>query len=436
MFAVLLFAGMVRLPFLGAIQQVVFDEVHFGKFISSYCCTGERFFDIHPPVGKLIIAGGAYVAGYRGGVSFESIGQQYGEISITDVRIAPAMAGVLLSCIIFVLLRQTGVSLSFSFLGAVAVALDNALIVESRLIVTDSILLAATFGALACAWASVRSSYNWQHAFWAVGAGICSGVAVGTKFTGLIGIMLVGIIFLHEAYVGRSGVVRSLVIRSLLAGVAVIFVYTLGWVFHFSLLTMPGSGDAWGVPTGVFWADVVNMHKQMVSANYNLVADHPYGSKWYTWPFMMRPVFYWQGGGSNQFIYLLGNPVVWWGSFLGLCVGIFSLLVYSSAQAKSRITQFISSGAWIFILGYAASFIPLMRVPRVLFLYHYLTPLLFSLLFGIWWIDGAFVKYKNISLICGGILILFGFVFISPLTYGFPFSDMWYRMLFTISSWR
>ncbi|MBI3421301.1 MAG: phospholipid carrier-dependent glycosyltransferase, partial [Candidatus Sungbacteria bacterium] len=30
-------------------RQVVFDEVHFGKFVNAYCCTKERFFDIHPP---------------------------------------------------------------------------------------------------------------------------------------------------------------------------------------------------------------------------------------------------------------------------------------------------------------------------------------------------------------------------------------------------
>jgi dolichyl-phosphate-mannose--protein O-mannosyl transferase len=34
----------------------VFDEVTFGKFVQAYCCTGERFFDIHPPHGKLLIA--------------------------------------------------------------------------------------------------------------------------------------------------------------------------------------------------------------------------------------------------------------------------------------------------------------------------------------------------------------------------------------------
>ena len=32
--------------------QVVFDEYHFGKFVNGYI-TGEYFFDVHRPLGKL-----------------------------------------------------------------------------------------------------------------------------------------------------------------------------------------------------------------------------------------------------------------------------------------------------------------------------------------------------------------------------------------------
>lgn len=433
--AVFLIALATRALFLGGITQVVFDEVHFGKFISSYCCTHERFFDIHPPIGKLIIAGGAYVSGYLGEFPFEHIGQEYANVPIASIRVVPALAGALLALIIFILLRQVGVSVGFSFLGGLAVALDNALIVESRFIITDSILLSATFGAVACALAATRASSLMKSILWACLAGVVAGVAVGTKFTGLVSGGLVGALFLYRAMTEGPTKFPVWMSRILLAIVCGAIIYLVGWVGHFSLLALPGSGDVWGIPTGHFWKDLLTTHQQMISANYNLTADHPYGSKWWTWPFMVRSVFYWQGQG-NQFIYLLGNPVVWWGSFFAGSAGVLLMLLNIVRGDMKSVKGIFSRGAWIFVLGYAVSFVPLMRVPRVLFLYHYLTPLLFSLLIAVWWIDSLSLRNKKVVIGVMSIGMLLGYVFISPLTYGLSLSDAWYAALFTISSWR
>lgn len=421
--AVFTLGAFVRMWDLGAIDQVVFDEVHFGKFVSSYCCTHERFFDIHPPIGKLLIAGGVYIAGGTNGFDFDHIGQTYAGVSVAGLRMVPALFGALLPIIIIILLRQMGVSWGASLVGGFAIALDNALILESRLIVTDSILLVATFGSLACAFAAGntrKASVAW---LLMASAGILCGIAVGTKFTGLLALGLVGVIALVHAYRDPRNI-SAWIGRIVLAVAVAAFVYLAGWYLHFDLLTAPGTGDVWGVPTGIFWDDLATVHRQMLSANYNLSADHPYGSKWFTWPFMVRSVFYWQGEQS-QFIYLLGNPIVWWGAFLGLCACVATLL------SRTKIHGWI----WIIVLGYFLSYIPLMRVPRVLFLYHYMTPLIFSLLCALWWLDRAAQKKILLSSIAV-IAIVAGFLFISPLTYGFSISSAWQEALFMISSWR
>lgn len=415
-----------RVFFLGYVSQVVFDEVHFGKFISSYCCTHTRFFDIHPPIGKLIIAGGAYLAGYNGLFPFEYIGQPFTNIPIASIRLVPALFGSLLALIIYILLRQVGVSRLFAGVGGVAIALDNALIVESRLILTDSILLVATFGTISAGIAAVHARHSKAVWWWVILAGVLAGMAMGIKFTGLIAGGLVGILFIVQAYKDGIRTYTLWLARLVLLSVCAAIVYLSAWQIHFSLLTLPGSGDVWGVPTGHFFQDLVSLQQEMLSANYNLTAGHPYGSKWWTWPFMVRPVFYWQGASGSQFIYLLGNPAVWWGAFAFLCMAIVSIAIQ-----KGKRIGFI----WVMIAGYLWAYVPLMRVPRVLFLYHYLTPLIFSLMIAIWWVDRMAPNRKKFAigmLIC----IALGFLYISPLTYGYPMPTWWQSFLFAIPTWR
>lgn len=428
---VILVAGAVRLLFLDSIPQVVFDEVHFGKFMSAYCCTHERFFDIHPPIGKLLIAGGAYLSGYNGLFPFEYIGQPFVDVPVAGIRFVPALFGTVFAGIIFILLRLMNISRLFALLGGIAIALDNALIVESRFVLMDNILLTATFGAIASAIAVIKARSTVAVWFFVILTGILVGASVGIKFTGAIAGGLVLVLWIVEMWRRRE--FASRVLKIVVMGLVAIAIYLGAWAMHFSLLTLPGSGDVWGLPTGNFVQDLISVHQQMISANYNLTAGHPYGSTWWTWPFMIRSVFYWQGGSGNQFAYLLGNPAVWWGGFIFFCITILAIVAFT--VKKRSIFSKNAGVVWLMILGYLWAYVPLMRVPRVLFLYHYLTPLVFSLIIAIWWID-KHVKRKKEFVATACVIIVIGFIYISPLTYGFPMPEFWQTLLFSITSWR
>jgi hypothetical protein len=80
---------------------------------------------------------------------------------------------------------------------------------------------------------------------------------------------------------------------------------------------------------------------------------------------------------------------------------------------------------WVPLAGYAIAFVPLLPVTRVLFLYHYLTPLLFSLAFVLLWLDrsgwaqpGGLMRQRTSYVVVIGLAVI-GFVLVSPLTYGF-----------------
>ena len=97
---------------------------------------------------------------------------------------------------------------------------------------------------------------------------------------------------------------------------------------------------------------------------------------------MLRAIAYWgEIGGSN--LAFLGNPVVWWGSTLGLV----AIAVTAIARLATRRRLEWPPRLWIPICGWALCYLPLAAVPRVLFLYHYLTPLAFAVCAVVLWLD-------------------------------------------------
>ena len=86
-----------------------FDEVHFGKF-SSFYIRGTYFFDVHPPLAKMILALWSYTVGYDGHFDFTSIGDSYitNRIPYISIRLLPASVNVLNCGLLYSIMRNSG----------------------------------------------------------------------------------------------------------------------------------------------------------------------------------------------------------------------------------------------------------------------------------------------------------------------------------------
>ena len=184
-------------------EKVVFDEVHWGAFADAYCCSGEYFFDIHPPHGKLIPALVMKLGGQQGGQSFATIGTPLSNINPVLLRAAPAFFGSMIPVLVFIILSQLGVSRWGAFLGGWAALWDNALLLQTRILALDGTLVFSILTATALALLAIRQTDVTRQRACAILAGLFVGGAAGVKLTGLAAAIPVALVLLASK--GRDG---------------------------------------------------------------------------------------------------------------------------------------------------------------------------------------------------------------------------------------
>ncbi|KAL2913659.1 hypothetical protein HK105_206819 [Polyrhizophydium stewartii] len=254
-----LVAAAVRLYNLAQPPEVVFDEVHFGGFGSKYI-NSQFFMDVHPPLGKLIIAGSGVLLGYNGSFSFKSIGLNYVENNVPYVamRSVPAMFGVMLSPIAYTTMRNFGFSSATAVLTGVLVMIENSFVCQFRLIMLDAFLVFFT-ALTAMLWTEFRRAYDrpFSPLWWRTLAftGISLGLTLSVKWVGLFTIALIGVATLQDLWslltdgsVPMPVFTRHFLARALCLIVLPLSVYAFFFRIHFMILTEKGTGAGFMSP--------------------------------------------------------------------------------------------------------------------------------------------------------------------------------------------
>ncbi len=339
--ALLGLAAAIRLWNLGDPDRLYFDEKYYAVDASDYLAQGvEEGRPAHPPMGKWVIAAGLELFGST----------PFGW------RVGVAVAGSITVLLTYLsglrLFRRTAPAA----LAAVLVALDGLAVTASRIAMLDAVLalfVVAAFWLVLLdrdarrrtreAGEGLRRSLIGSRYRWLAGATL--GLAVATKWSGLLAVGLVGLLVLATELSGRGETFRRATRRavavtggavlSLLMVPAVVYLATFtGWFANYSESYAAEraceAGDC-GTSVGDRLETWAQSQVDLVDYHVGLEASHPYRSSPLGWPWLERPVLVYaescttaqQEAGECEVppdtrarIVMLGNPGLWWPALL------------------------------------------------------------------------------------------------------------------------
>jgi hypothetical protein len=353
-----------------------------------------NYFDPEPPLAKMFIAAGEWGYGwYR--ANYQGATGDYLDLGFNTFgwRIAVCIFGTLCVPLMYLMARRLWPNRLFALAAATLVCFDGMFFLQSRIGMIDIfpiffILLAYTFFL-----AHIQSRTPVASVVTLFLLGLTLGVGIASKWIVLAA--WASIVFLLVARAIRRHVdihlgSQSAPIWSLGKGGGPAIAGGVRWETYLplalvALVLIPIAiyGASWYpfFARGQFHnlADLIEYQRQSYIYHATLTATHPYGSPWWSWPFLSRPVLYyaqydglgvdhWTGQALISRIENLGNPWIWWTSLP--CV---VSLPYFIIRHKSF-------PATVILLGFITQYLPWSHISRVLFMYHMFGGLIFMIL--------------------------------------------------------
>lgn len=418
---------------------------------------GVVFHEAHPPLGKMLIALGEAIVNPNTKLdraSFHRVdhikkfprGYSFWGVRLFPVLFAWASAP-LFFLILWRLSRRPLASLIFSSMYL----FENAYIVHSRGAMLDSIQMFFIFLAVYHFLGLVQRKQPLRgRDYFSLGAII--GAVIAVKFNGAVMLLLFVFLFIHDqreqlrqwTWAAWKKTIGPGMARAGAALGGILLVVLLSFYVHFTLGRKFVAGRTYKAS-----AEYQKVVKQGQTANplhfpellrcylkysFEYHAGVPKlqrynprenGSPPILWPFGHKAINYrWaKKGGLVRYLYLQGNPVLWATGLLGIFLALVLItgrIVFRTPIRNLRLFQLII----LFTALYLGYMVAVMRIDRVMYLYHYFVPLFFSLILAFL----VFVYVFEEQLVQGDRIVRLGmwiwagqvlvaFLFFMPFTY-------------------
>ncbi|MEK7157498.1 MAG: phospholipid carrier-dependent glycosyltransferase, partial [Patescibacteria group bacterium] len=420
---------------------------------------GVMFMETHPPLGKMFIALGEYFIQPNKSLDLHKFSetdyikdfpQGY---SFAGVRFFPSLFAWLSALIFFFIFYLLSKNPHLSAIFSSLYIFENALIVHSRSAMLEgSHLFFILLSVLYFSYLIGKNTKIKKTSYFILG--LLIGFSFMVKATGAITFLLFLFLFAYDhgdkIKEWRRNIFPlfknfSLKLILILVGISAIFFPV--WYIHFSLGKTIANDKAYSAsekykeiianggtanPLNFFVMLKGNM-KYM--ANYNKGVPRldvckldENGSYPLVWPVGDKSINYrWEKNDEGvRYLYLQSNPIIWFSALIGVILSlvlIISKYIYKLELKNKRIFYLIICFTFMYV-SYMAI---MLRIGRVMYLYHYFIPLIFSFIISFLIFNYLFSeKLQNnrkiiyCSLIVFLLLIISSYQFYSPLTYYKP----------------
>ncbi len=415
--ALFLFGWRIQVP-----PEYIYDEVYHAYTANQYALGNKEAYEwwttapqegvaygwVQPPLGKLLIAGGIVVFGNN------SFGW----------RVASLLFGSAVVPAAYLLCRRLVDDRLTAMLSTLLLLFEGLLFVQSRVAMLDSfatLFIVISYGLMFRFLTSSLEAGPGQ----LLPLGIVLGLGIATKWNVFYALGMAGLFLAYRLWAIATEKGRSREERRQLTGrhlssaffclvLLPLAIYLLSYAQFFAL--------------GHTISQFVELQGQMWIYNSQLQATHAYASRWWSWPLMIRPVWYYVGHAAERVahVYARGNPLIWW-AFLP---AIAAVLWDWWPQRKA--------GLGIILLAFCGQWLPWMFSPRITFFQHMLPSVPFACM-ALGYTLSKMAKMNRAWLAIAAIylaVVILAFVYFYPITAAWPISPEAFEARMWLPSWR
>lgn len=312
-------------------NSTYFDEVYFPRTSYEQLHNMPIYEYTHPPLGKLLISIPMYFLG----------------VTPFAYRVGGNIAGILMILIIYLIAKELFKKERYAVFTAIIMALDGMHFVQTRMGTADSylVLFCLTSFLFFLKYIKIPNSEKLKKKVMPLMlSGIFLGMAMSTKWTAAYVGLGMGIIYLIKYIIGRKLDLKLLAWSILSFVIIPISIYVITYIpiilnpnhevtytyqytdekdklNYFDKSSIETQTTDNGTTTITYKVKITNIktfieyQKIMYTYHSRLTDSHTYSSKWYEWPIIKRPLWYYIGRFDNDkigTIACMGNPAIWY----------------------------------------------------------------------------------------------------------------------------